>query len=304
MSESSTPYGKLAILYDKNAKLKPSNPLAIQKFIEHGKKEGYQVDIISRVDSYRLFEYDILFIRETTARDNHTYEMVKTAENLGLAVIDDSRSIEICCDKEKQYQLFKNNNIPTPKTLVINQYNIHEAKKAINSPYILKNPYGCFSYGVFKVESQIEYERFVFAMLTKIDKVIVQEFIQTDFDWRIGILDNKIIFACKYYMTKGHWKTIKHNLSGEYVEGDSICIHPDKLPHIVSEYALRAAALVGSGLYGVDIKQPEENRAYVIEINDNPNIDAGIEDALAGNQIYEDIILHLKGLHCLRHHGL
>src|SRR5690606_23913346 len=112
------------------------------------------------------------------------------------------------------------------------------------------------------------------------------------------------IFACKYYMTKGHWKTIKHNLSGEYVEGDSICIHPDKLPHIVSEYALRAAALVGSGLYGVDIKQPEENRAYVIEINDNPNIDAGIEDALAGNQIYEDIILHLKGLHCLRHHGL
>ena len=43
--------------------------------------------------------------------------------------------------------------------------------------------------------------------------------------------------------------------------------------------ALRAANLLGDGLYGVDLKQTDDG-CYVIEVNDNPNIDAGNEDAL------------------------
>ena len=35
----------------------------------------------------------------------------------------------------------------------------------------------------------------------------------------------------------------------------------------------------------MDIKQ-RGNKVYVIEVNDNPNIDAGIEDKYLGNELY------------------
>ena len=49
------------------------------------------------------------------------------------------------------------------------------------------------------------------------------------------------------------------------------------------------AALIGNGLYGVDVKQNDEG-VYVIEINDNPNIDAGVEDGILGAELYQAII--------------
>ena len=48
---------------------------------------------------------------------------------------------------------------------------------------------------------------------------------------------------------------------------------------------MRATKLIGDGLYGVDLKQIG-NQVYLIEINDNPNIDAGYEDRLMGDDLY------------------
>jgi glutathione synthase/RimK-type ligase-like ATP-grasp enzyme len=49
---------------------------------------------------------------------------------------------------------------------------------------------------------------------------------------------------------------------------------------------VRAARLVGDGLYGVDLKQLGR-QVKVIEINDNPNVDAGYEDRVAGDDLYD-----------------
>lgn len=49
--------------------------------------------------------------------------------------------------------------------------------------------------------------------------------------------------------------------------------------------ALKAAAVVGDGLYGVDLKQVD-NKVYVIEVNDNPSIEHGVEDAYLGDELY------------------
>jgi glutathione synthase/RimK-type ligase-like ATP-grasp enzyme len=46
-------------------------------------------------------------------------------------------------------------------------------------------------------------------------------------------------------------------------------------PQDVVQIALKAANLIGNGLYGVDLKQVD-GKIYVIEINDNPSIDAGL----------------------------
>jgi glutathione synthase/RimK-type ligase-like ATP-grasp enzyme len=52
---------------------------------------------------------------------------------------------------------------------------------------------------------------------------------------------------------------------------------------------VRAATLIGDGLYGVDLKQVGD-RCYVIEVNDNPNIDAGNEDSVLGEALYREVL--------------
>ena len=60
-------------------------------------------------------------------------------------------------------------------------------------------------------------------------------------------------------------------------------------PGDVVRLAVKAANAIGDGLYGVDLKQTD-GRAVVIEVNDNPSIDAGVEDAYLGEDLYRRII--------------
>jgi glutathione synthase/RimK-type ligase-like ATP-grasp enzyme len=54
----------------------------------------------------------------------------------------------------------------------------------------------------------------------------------------------------------------------------------------------RAAALIGDGLYGVDIKQTN-GTLMVIEVNDNPNLDLGVEDAVLKDELYRRVLADL-----------
>ncbi len=46
---------------------------------------------------------------------------------------------------------------------------------------------------------------------------------------------------------------------------------------------------MGDGLYGVDLKEVGGN-VYVIEVNDNPSIESGVEDKLLGVKLYQAVI--------------
>ena len=292
MPESPASRGRIAILYDDESKLSPSNPLAIAKFIKAANKAYFDADIIAHNDLLRLHEYDILFIRDTTAINNNVMNMAITAKSLGIVLMDDPDAILICCDKTIQHKIFQLNNIPAPKTCVIPKNGICPIPYYLGLPLILKNPYSCFSKGVFKVDCYSTYFRFSTMLLDKMDKIIVQEFMQTEYDWRIGILNNEIIFACKYYMSPGHWKVIKHDNKGEFVDGDSETWVINDVPLNIRELAIRTALCIGNGFYGVDIKE-KDGQAYVIEVNDSPNVDAGIEDEILGDALYDKIIHHL-----------
>ena len=53
------------------------------------------------------------------------------------------------------------------------------------------------------------------------------------------------------------------------------------------------ARLIGDGLYGVDLKVVD-GRALLIEVNDNPNLDAGCEDAVLKDDLYLAIMRHFR----------
>ena len=118
---------------------------------------------------------------------------------------------------------------------------------------------------------------------------MAQEFLPTDYDWRIGILNGEPLFACKYYMVSGHWQIYYHKKSGKTKSGLSETIPLYQVPKTIIRNAVKAASLVGKGLYGVDLKMIN-NEGIVIEINDNPSIDFGIEDAILGDELYYRIL--------------
>jgi glutathione synthase/RimK-type ligase-like ATP-grasp enzyme len=90
-------------------------------------------------------------------------------------------------------------------------------------------------------------------------------------------------------MSRGHWQIYNHGAKGTAKSGGFETVPVRDAPAEVVKLALKATQAVGDGLYGVDIKQVG-NKPVVIEVNDNPSIDAGVEDAYLGVDLYRRIM--------------
>ena len=276
----------LAILVAPGESEPPSDDRALQKFQRAAARVGFSAELIEKEDFGRLGEFDALFIRETTSVNQHTYRFARRAAAEGLVVVDDPESILKCTNKVFLAELLERNRIYTPQTLIVHRGNRGQIAAALGLPCILKQPDSSFSRGVLKVATAEELREGVSRLLDKSELVIAQEFLPTTFDWRVGIFDRQPLYACRYYMAKQHWQILKRDPAGQLTdEGRFETLPVEHLPTPVLRTALRAANLIGDGLYGVDLKQVGD-RVYVIEINDNPNIDAGIEDRVLKDEIY------------------
>jgi glutathione synthase/RimK-type ligase-like ATP-grasp enzyme len=274
----------LAILVNVNEKVPPSNRKAIAKFEWAGEKVGFNVEIIDKEDYDRLSEFDALFIRETTNVNHHTFRFSQRGEADGLVVIDDPASILKCTNKVYLAEVLNHYRISAPKTMIINHENKDSAIKFLGYPTILKEPDSSFSQGVVKVVNREEFKRTVDDLLGKSDLIIAQEFVPTNFDWRVGIMNNELLYACKYYMAKEHWQVVNWK-QGRAREGAWESVRLADVPPVVLKTAQRAAKTIGDGLYGVDLKMVGK-KCYVIEVNDNPSIETGVEDAILKNELY------------------
>lgn len=282
----------LAILYNPREQLPPSNRRALKKFIAAGKKAGLSAELIEKKDYSSLLEYDALFIRETTQINHHTYLFAKRAEAEGMVVIDDPESIVKCTNKVYLAELLTANNIPTPRTIILKEDDLNYIsylENRISYPAILKIPDSSFSRGVFKAKNRTEFLEIAAKLFDDSDLILAQEYMYTEYDWRIGIFNRQPLFACQYFMSRKHWQIVRHTSSGRFSEGKFESFTIAEVPAVIINLAQKAAGLIGNGLYGVDLKMVD-NKPYVIEINDNPNIDAGVEDKQLGAQLYEIIM--------------
>ncbi len=283
----------LAILVDPDEKLPPSDKVAQKKFVSIGKQLGINAELITKKDYVRLAEYDALFIRETTAIDNHTYRFAKRAESEDMVVIDDPQSILRCTNKIYLADLLNTNGIPTPTTLILSKdrqkEDIKTAIEALGFPMVIKIPDGSFSRGIVKVEDEESLKEHATELFKTSALVLAQAYTFTDYDWRVGVLNKKPIFVCKYYMSRGHWQIYKHNAGGGVVSGAFQTLPVYETPKKILDVAVRAANLIGDGFYGVDVKQIGD-AGVVIEVNDNPNVDSGVETKFLGDDLYRIIL--------------
>ena len=286
---------KLAILYDEKAKYSPSNDLAIERFCDSAIRNGIDPFIITKMDLDDLNYYDSLFIRETTNTNDHTFDFAIKAEILNMKVIDSPKAIMLGCNKISQLYAFENHLIPFPNTLIIGKERPIILPSQFHWPVVIKLPNSCFSQGVFLANNPDDYSRILESLFSDPNtrSLICQEFIKTEFDWRIGIFEHRILYACKYHMADQDWKIIKYDRKGELIDGKHEAIDLLAIPDKVREVALKCCSFLDDGLYGIDIKETKD-RIYVMEINDNPSIDAGVEDGYLNNILYDSIITYFK----------
>ncbi len=279
----------LAILHNPADPLPPSDARALKNFIKAGRAQGVDVELIERKDYARLAEYDALFIRDTTRINHYTYRFAKRAESEGMVVIDDPQSILRCTNKVYLAELLRAHKVPTPRTVIAGRNDLDAAEQAIGYPMVLKVPDGSFSRGVVKAENRAQMLESASALFDSSELILVQEFLYTEFDWRIGVLNRKPIFACQYFMSKKHWQIVHYKQSGSFSQGGWRTVALEDAPAEVVNVALKAANLIGDGLYGVDTKHTADG-VYVIEVNDNPNIESAVEDGVLKDKLYDTII--------------
>ena len=280
----------LAILHDPEDPMPPSDAEALKRFIAAGESVGISCDLI-RKDAYgRIAEYDALFIRETTYVNHHTYRFARRAEAEEMVVIDDPGSIRRCTNKVYLAETLARHRVATPKTLILSKENALEGLQALGFPCVLKRPDSSFSNGVERCDSGDHAADMLAAFFENSDLLVAQEYVPTDFDWRIGVLGGEPLYACRYGMAADHWQIVKRDDEGVHT-GNAETLPVDTAPEDVVKLAVRAAKLMGDGLYGVDLKTVR-GKPVVIEVNDNPNIDAGVEDAALGDELYVRVMNH------------
>ncbi|MDQ2696489.1 MAG: RimK family protein [Pseudomonadota bacterium] len=282
----------LAVLHNPKEAMPPSNGRALRALVQAGKDCGVNVELIGRKDFGRLAEYDALFIRETTGIDHYTYQFAKKAESEGMVVIDDPDSILKCTNKVYLAELLRAHRVRAPTSVIVRRdhlEHLEQLEAQIAYPIVLKIPDGSFSRGIFKAKNRLELADTAHKLFKSSDLILAQEYVYTDYDWRVGVVNKVPLYACQYFMSKEHWQIVSHGPDGRFSEGGFKTWRVEDAPEAVVKTALRAANLIGGGLYGVDLKQTDKG-VMVIEVNDNPNIDAGIEDAVLKDDLYRTLI--------------
>ena len=268
---------------------------SLLRFKTAAEDRGHEVTYLFRREMRRIPRYDAVLIRALTDPLNSAYVASRTAEMNGIPVIDDSHSIRVCCDKVHMYRRLLARGVPIPRTEFLSRRDVTEARGAevlarLGPDVILKAPHSSSSSHVEKVSTPAEFAEVGLRFLHRSDRIVAQEFVETDFDWRVGVLAGSPLFACRYVIPDETFKILAV-VNGEmrYCRVEPVPVA--EAPAEVVRAALDAANAVGEGLYGVDLKVAG-GRTLVIEVNDNPTINAEQEDRFAPD-VFERIVRHL-----------
>ncbi len=289
---------RIACFVEKYNFTDPREEAALQNFKQAAEQSGAEFDFLFREDIATIPNYTAVFIRATTDPLFTAYIVSKTAWELGLKVIDDPESIKICANKIHQYELFEKYNVPHIPTVFLNKDDFHHKKindifDVLGKPVVIKAPYTSFSRYVEKAACETSFRDVAKRFFKKSDVLAIQKFTPTTFDWRVGVLNNDVLYVCKYMIPKGKWKHgAKLRGKPTVVWGRTESLHKRDIPATLREVALKACSVVGKGLYGVDIKEVDDDY-IVVEVNDNPSIYAGYEDSM-DRDIYQRIVAYLS----------
>ena len=248
---------------------------------------------IYSIDDDKGFELDsstVVFIRGTPIKDS-SLDLISEIERLGLCCVNSRTSISIAADKYRSYIRLKDYGLNQPKTVLVP--NVDSIEKSFESldtkfPIILKTLRGSKGVGVLFVESERALTSII-QLIFKTDSnadLIIQEYIKTEFDVRVMILNGNIVATMQRDVLEGDFRS-------NYSQGAKVKKY--NLTKLEIGQSLLAAKSVGGILSAVDFipsSDPKNKPPYMLEVNSSPGTE-GIEEA-SGKNIVKEILEHFK----------
>ena len=221
--------------------------------------DGEEKDILVETSS------TVVFVRLGALETEVGLALLGTLQNAGCMMINDRDGMLTCDNKMSSYTAFERSNILTPRTsLVNNEKSIIDAHERIGGKFtvIIKTLTGTQGIGVSKVDS-MESMMSVIQSLWKFNApLIIQEFLQIDFDIRTIVLNGRIVASTKRIKPEKDFRSNRH--MGAITE-----------PYILSdkekEEIIAAARSTGAYMCGVD-HAIVGGKIYVLEVNGSPGL--------------------------------
>jgi RimK family alpha-L-glutamate ligase len=183
-------------------------------------------------------------------------------ESRGVPVVNSPRAIERTVDKFYTSALLSDAGIPTPETVVCEDFATAMSAVREMGDVIVKPIFGSIGHGLVRVSDP----DVAFRVLRPLEQTRTVYYIQRVIDHdrrdiRAFVVGGRVVGAIERQAPEGDWRT---NVSrGGNARPIDLCDHDCQL-------AIRAAATVGADYAGVDLLHSRESGAYVIEVNGIP----------------------------------
>tara|TARA_B100000749_G_scaffold160162_1_gene123100 strand:+ start:447 stop:1811 length:1365 start_codon:yes stop_codon:yes gene_type:complete len=240
---------------------------------------------------FEISSYDtVVFVRGTPTKDS-SLDLISELEKIGICVVNNRETISTAADKYRTYIKLKDYGLTQPKTVLVpNEDSLETAVENLETkfPIIMKTLRGSKGIGVLFIESERALSSIV-QLMYKTDSnadLLIQEYIKTDFDVRVMVLDGQVMATMQREVIEGDFRS-------NFSQGSKV--KPYKLTELEIEQVLLAAKALGGILSAVDFiasKNPQKNPPYILEVNSSPGTE-GIEEANKKN-IVKDILEYFK----------
>jgi len=192
---------------------------------------------------------DVVIPRTGSGTGYFGLSVLRHLEKLNVPLLNGSRAIEITKDKLWASQVFAEQGLPTPKTVLVKDpVNPKLIASEIGFPCVVKIFAGSYGKGVYLVHNKQELQDFIeFAHGIKSDEaIIVQEYIDSKpgEDIRVYVVGGKVLGAMKRKATDGSFKA---NITRGGV-GENFPMNER-----IEEIALATASALSLDIAGVDL---------------------------------------------------
>src|SRR6056300_1315209 len=212
----------------------------------------------------------VCITRGGALEDEAGLSLISAFQNSKAFMLNTRAAMLTCDNKLTSALLFEKFGIPTPRTaFVSNEKNIKTGLDMIGGkfPIIMKTLTGTQGVGVIKIESYEGLMATVQAMWKLNAEVLIQEYMECDFDVRTFVVDNKIFASTKRTHSSYDFRSNTHR--GAEAE-------PYKLSEEEIELVLKTARVSRAYMCGVD-HIVYKGKPYILEINGSPGSGADYE---------------------------
>ena len=225
----------------------------------------------------------IVMNRGSVTRKDSYLDLISQIERYGIATCNPRECIEVCSDKFRTYLRLQEIGMNQPRTVLIpndEPETVDKAHEALDNefPMVLKTLQGSKGVGVLLIETERSLQSQV-SLIYKIDPfcdILLQEYIESDFDVRVVIVNREIVGAMKRNKITGDFRSnMSQGAEAEQVE----------LTEMEKDQCLQAAKAVNGQWVGVDFipsKNREKDAPFILEVNHSPGT-AGISKIMKGN---------------------